>query len=337
MGLSEAVQEYLSHLRIERGVSENTFASYRRDLRRYTAYLDSRGTSSPDAVDEGHVSDFVQALMTGGDGGSALSSRSAARALASVRGAHRHWALEGLTAHDPAREVAAPKQAETLPKALTVDQVTALLDAPSAADPLGLRDRALLEFLYATGARISEAVSLDVDDVHVVQAGQESPPADPAASPPDAEEDGDRLVLVRVTGKGNRQRLLPLGQYAQRAVGDYLTAGRPALLETASAAGRSGRSRGSAALFLNRLGGRLSRQSAWSALVKAARAADIGAEVSPHTLRHSCATHLLEGGADVRTVQELLGHASVTTTQIYTKVTADSLRETYISAHPRAL
>ncbi|WP_147106053.1 site-specific tyrosine recombinase XerD [Nesterenkonia populi] len=342
MSLPEAVDEYLSHLRIERGVSENTFASYRRDLRRYTAYLASRGVGSPAETDEGHIAEFLQALSTGADGGSPLSERSAARALASVRGAHRYWALEGAAPHDPAKQVAAPKLPETLPKALTVQQVEALLEAPSTAAPLGLRDKALLEFLYATGARISEAVALDADDVHIISRRASRDREDPqdlsgseGTAPQQAGE--TQQQLVRVTGKGDKQRLVPLGQYAQRAVGDYLTAGRPALAEAAAKSSSPARRRASPALFLNRLGGRLSRQSAWTVLRKAAQAAGIEAEVSPHTLRHSCATHLLEGGADVRTVQELLGHASVTTTQIYTSVTADSLRETYVSAHPRAL
>lgn len=311
------VADYLAHLRIERGSSANTLASYERDLCRYTAHLDAQGITAPGQIDVGHISDYLQTVTTGADGGTALQERSAARMLASVRGVHRYWAREGRTSHDPAAEVAAPKLTQSLPKALSVDEVTRLLEAPSAAAPLGLRDRALLEFLYATGARISEAVGLDVDDVHSVrQTGTEG------------------LVLVRVTGKGDKQRMVPLGRMAQKALGDYLTAGRPALAEAAVRS--SGRSP-SPALFLNKLGTRLSRQSAWSVLVKTAETAGITAEVSPHTLRHSCATHLLDGGADIRTVQELLGHASVTTTQIYTKVTAESLREQYATAHPRAL
>lgn len=304
--------EYLAHLRIERGVSANTLSSYERDLVRYTAYLETRGTSTPTAVDTGHIAEYLQAVTTGADGGTALAERSAARMLASVRGVHKYWAQEGRAGHDAAAGVVAPKLTESLPKALSVHEVTRLLEAPSPAEPLGLRDRAMLEFLYATGARITEAVSLDVDDVHAFQpAGKEG------------------LVLVRVTGKGDKQRMVPLGRMAQKALGDYLSAGRPALAE------KSGR-QASAALFLNKRGGRLSRQSAWEMLKKTAEAAGITAEVSPHTLRHCCATHMLDGGAGIRTVQELLGHASVTTTQIYTKVTAESLQEQYVTAHPRA-
>lgn len=306
------IAEYLAHLRIERGVSSNTLASYERDLIRYIAYLDTRGTSTPAAVDSGHITQFLQLVTTGDDGGTALAERSTARMLASVRGLHKYWAQENRTGYDAAAEVSAPTLTQSLPKALSIHEVTTLIDTPNPAEPLGLRDRAMLEFLYGTGARITEAVNLDVDDVHSFQS---------------AGEQG--LVLVRVTGKGNKQRMVPLGSMAQKALGDYLTAGRPVLAE------KSGR-QASAGLFLNKLGGRLSRQSAWEVLKKTAESAGITAEVSPHTLRHSCATHMLEGGADIRTVQELLGHASVTTTQIYTKVTAESLQEQYVSAHPRA-
>ncbi|GAA1819435.1 site-specific tyrosine recombinase XerD [Nesterenkonia flava] len=317
--LAGEIGSYLDHLRVERGSSPNTLAAYQRDLRRYEQYLGSRGLTSPAAIETGHIADFLRLLSDGSDGSIPLSERSAARVLASVRGLHRYWAQEGRTTHDPARELSAPKLAQTLPKALTSQQVADLLEAPSPATPLGLRDRALLEFLYATGARISEAVSLDVDDLHDL-AGNDS---------------DEEVMLVRVTGKGNKQRMVPLGRYARRAVGDYLTAGRPSLAEAAARGARTAR-RSSPALFLNKLGGRLSRQSAWTVLQKSAAAAGIETDVSPHTLRHSCATHMLEGGADVRTVQEMLGHASVTTTQIYTKVTAESLWEQYLTAHPRA-
>ncbi|NDK33202.1 site-specific tyrosine recombinase XerD [Nesterenkonia haasae] len=310
------VADYLAHLRIERGSSTNTLSSYERDLARYAAYLSSRRVATPAAVDAGHVADYLQVVTTGNDGGTPLAERSVARMLASVRGLHKYWAQEGRTGFDAANDVAAPTLTQSLPKALTVDQVTRLIESPKVTNPLGLRDRALLEFLYATGARIGEAVALDVDDVHSLQTTGE-----------------EGLVLVRVTGKGNKQRMVPLGRMAQRALGDYLTAGRPALTDPVKARVR----KMSPALFVNKLGGRLSRQSAWEMLKKAALAAEITSEVSPHTLRHSCATHMLEAGADIRTVQELLGHASVTTTQIYTKVTAETLQETYLTAHPRAL
>lgn len=315
------IAEYLAHLRIERGASANTLASYERDLIRYCAGLHTRGLGRPSEVDSGHIAEYLQAVTTGTDGGTALSERSAIRMLASIRGVHKYWAQEGHTGFDPAAEVPGPKLTQSLPKALSVEDVTRLVETPDPKASLGLRDRALLEFLYATGARISEAVSLDVDDVHSFQ---------------DTDDAG--LVIIRVTGKGDKQRMVPLGRMAQKALGDYLTAGRPALAHATLTGSRASAGRApSPALFLNKLGGRLSRQSAWEVLKKTAAAADITADVSPHTLRHSCATHMLEGGADIRTVQELLGHASVTTTQIYTKVTAESLRSQYLTAHPRAL
>ena len=320
-----AIAEYLAHLRIERGSSANTIASYERDLARYTNYLTEARVTNPSAVDSGHIAEFLRLVTTGDDGGTQLSESSAARILAAVRGVHKYWAQEGSSAHDPAAEVAAPKLTQSLPKALSIDDVTRLIEIPNPSTGLGLRDRALLEFLYATGARISEAVALDVDDVHSFQ-----------------EAGNHGLVLVRVTGKGNKQRMVPLGRMAQQALDNYLTAGRPGLAEavsrTSTAKASTARTRrASPALFLNKLGTRLSRQSAWSVLHRTADAAGISGEVSPHTLRHSCATHMLDGGADIRTVQELLGHASVTTTQIYTKVTAESLRSQYVTAHPRAL
>jgi integrase/recombinase XerD len=243
--------------------------------------------------------------------------------VVAARGWHRFLLAEGAAGADPSRDVRPPTPARRLPKALPVDTVTALLDAASGTDPRGLRDRALLELLYATGARISEAVGLDVDDVDDLGRTVERP-------------GGAQVVsVVRLRGKGSKERLVPVGSYAVRATAAYLVRGRPSL-----AAAGSGRS-SAGALFLNNRGGRLSRQSAWQVLQDTAeragiRSGDSGAGISPHTLRHSFATHLLEGGADVRSVQELLGHASVTTTQIYTLVTVDSLREVYATSHPRA-
>lgn len=346
--IGRQIGEYLTHLRIERGSSANTLASYRRDLTRYGAHLLDAGVEDPAAIDEGLVASFVQALSTGDDGGSPMAQSSIARTLAAVRGLHRWWALEGRTVDDPARHVSAPKPRQSLPKALTVEQVRRLLEAPNPATPLGLRDRALLEFLYATGARISEAVSLDVDDLHEVRAAAgaetsgdgaaDGPDEDPADDADERPGPPDGLIVVRVTGKGDKQRVVPVGTFAQRAVGDYLSAGRPALVEAAARRRSSSASSpaGSPALFLNARGGRLSRQSAWTILQRHAAAAEIDGEISPHTLRHSCATHMLSGGAGIRLVQEMLGHASVTTTQIYTKVTAESLQESYLAAHPRA-
>jgi integrase/recombinase XerD len=305
--LTAALDGYLDHLTVERGAARNTIASYRRDLLRYRDFLAARGIGSLDAVRESDITDFVAALRRGdaAAGAPPLAASSAARALIAVRGWHRFAAAEQLTPTDVARAVKPPTPGRRLPKALPLSQVEALLRAAGGDDPRGLRDRALLELLYSTGARISEAVGLDVDDIDVT----------------------DRSVLLR--GKGGKQRLVPVGRPALEAVQAYLVRGRPAL------AGRA-RLGAAPALLLNVRGGRLSRQSAWQVLQQAARRAGIEQAVSPHTLRHCFATHLLDGGADVRVVQELLGHASVTTTQIYTMVTLTSLREVWAGAHPRA-
>lgn len=309
VALDTQLQGYLDHLTIERGVAANTLSSYRRDLRRYTKHLSDRGIHDLAKVGENDVSEFLVALRRGDPdtGAAALSAVSAARALIAVRGLHRFAAAEGLAELDVARAVRPPTPGRRLPKSLTIDQVLALLEGAggeSPADgPLTLRNRALLELLYSTGARISEAVGLAVDDVDT-QA---------------------RSVLLR--GKGGKQRLVPIGRPAVAALDAYLVRGRSELAR---------RGRGTPAIFLNVRGGRLSRQSAWQVLQDAAERAGITSGVSPHMLRHSFATHLLEGGADVRVVQELLGHASVTTTQIYTMVTVHALREVWAEAHPRA-
>jgi integrase/recombinase XerD len=294
---------------VERGVADNTLKSYRRDLRRYQAFLVGRGVDDPAAVDEGTVSAFLMALREGSPEHPPLSAGSAARTVVAVRGFHKFAVREGLTPVDPSAAVKPPAPAKRLPKALPIGDIEAILAAAGApGTALALRDRALLEVLYGTGARISEAVGLDVDDLDL------------------GGSDGGGSVLLR--GKGSKERMVPVGSYASEAVSAYLVRGRPTL----SAVGT-----GNAAMFLNARGGRLSRQSAWTVLAKATERAGVTAEVSPHTLRHSFATHLLDGGADVRVVQELLGHASVTTTQVYTLVTVDKLREVYSTSHPRAL
>ncbi|MGV3562548.1 MAG: site-specific tyrosine recombinase XerD [Nocardioides sp.] len=312
------MRTYLDHLVVERGVAANTLSSYRRDLRRYLGWLAERGIEDLAGVDEQVVTGFLVRLREGDGDHPPLSSTSAARTVVAVRGFHRCAVADGLVGHDPAAGVRPPQPAKRLPKALPLSDVEAILEAAgSPGTVLALRDRALLEVLYGTGARISEAVGLDVDDLDV----------DPAT--------GQGTVLLR--GKGGKQRLVPVGSYALEAVDAYLVRGRPELVSTGSTTGR-GRSDGgrAGALFLNARGGRLSRQSAWTVLTRAAERAGITREVSPHTLRHSFATHLLDGGADVRVVQELLGHASVTTTQVYTLVTVDNLREVFATAHPRA-
>lgn len=285
---------------MERGLSRNTLASYRRDLQRYAGELAEAGVTDLGGVRPADVSGHLARLREGG-----LAPSSAARAISAVRGLHRFAVRERLAPRDVAADIRPPAPPKRLPKALDVDQVSRLLAVPDTHSPLGLRDRALLEFLYGTGARISEAVGADIDDLE------------------------DDSVALR--GKGGRARLVPVGSYARGALDDYLVRARPLLAESG---------RGTPAVFLNARGGRLSRQSAWTVLHRCAVAAGLPVDgpyaVSPHTLRHSYATHLLDGGADVRVVQELLGHASVTTTQVYTLVTVERLREVYATSHPRA-
>lgn len=298
MGPQRAIERYLRQLTVERGLSKHTAAAYRRDLAAYEQVLSDRGVTDVAAISADDVAAFHASLAD-----RELAASSVARHLSSVRGLHRFLLEEGLAIENPAAEHRPPKQPQRLPKAIGVDAMSTLIEAAGGgvdATPAQLRDRALLELLYATGARITEIVSLDVDDVH---------------------DD-----IVRVTGKGNKQRLVPVGGFARRALDAWLVRGRPAL---------SSKGKATPALFLGARGGRLSRQNAWLILQAIAERAGIS-DVSPHTFRHSFATHLLEGGADVRVVQELLGHASVATTQIYTHLTADALRDMYTSAHPRA-
>jgi integrase/recombinase XerD len=303
-GIARDAERYLDHLTVERGLSEHTLSAYRRDLRRYVAFLSKRDVARADDVEESAVRSFVASLSasTHGPEGRPYRATSVARALSAVRSFHRFLVREGVTDRDPAAAVAQPRLPRSLPHPIPVEDVRRLLDAPDPATPGGLRDRAILELLYGSGLRISELTGLDVDDLEV---------------------EGGR---VRVLGKGGKEREVPLGSFARDAVGAYLTRGRPALA--------SGTTRG--ALFLNARGGRLSRQSCARLLGRYVRLAGIERRVTLHTLRHSFATHLLEGGADVRVVQELLGHASVATTQIYTLVTSQHLRDVYERSHPRA-
>ena len=307
MSISRQIDSYLRHLTVERGMSKNTLAAYRRDLDRYQQFLTERNIASVDAISEQIVTNFGIALTTKWG----LAATSVARVLSGVRGFHRYLMIEGVTPNDHAARVKPPKPPRRLPKAITLAQVEALLasSGPEATDEdaialdlIRVRDRAILELLYATGARVSEVVSLDIDDL-VDQ------------------------TMVRLFGKGSKERIVPVGSYAQRAVEAYLVRVRPVLAKLG---------KGTPAVFLNQRGSRLSRQSVWQIISDAADKAKLAAEVSPHTLRHSFATHLLEGGADVRVVQELLGHSSVATTQIYTLITVDALREVYSTAHPRA-
>lgn len=305
------LEQFLTHIGVERGLAQSTVDAYASDLRRYLDWLEARSVHGPAAVTRQDVEDYVADLDGAGESG-----RSKARRLASIHAFHRFALAQQAVASDVAATVKAPKGAGTLPDVLTVDEVARLLEAvpqPGGAGVAGVedavlvRDRALLELMYATGARVSEIVGADIDDM-----------------------DFDERV-IRVTGKGSKQRLVPVGGYACQALQRYLDEARPVL-------GRRKRS-GSAerrALFLNKRGCRLSRQSVWEVVKAAGERAHIAKPLHPHTLRHSFATHLIQGGADVRTVQELLGHASVTTTQIYTHVSPESLIEAYLTAHPRA-
>lgn len=289
---------YLRHLTIERGLSKNTLSAYKNDLSKYLEFLGAKGLN-PLSANTDDVAAFISNLHQ-----SEVANSTLARSIASIRGFHKYLVLENQRSDDPTSKSKSPKLGKRLPKALTQQQVLLLLSAAGpepteeAAEPVRLRDRAILELLYSTGARVSEVSNLDLDEVT---------------------DNG----LMRVQGKGAKERIVPVGSFAQAALEAYLARVRPVLVGSSTPA-----------LFLNQRGGRLSRQSIWQIIHAAGEAS--GFAVSPHTLRHCFATHLIEGGADVRVVQELLGHASVATTQIYTRVTIDTLREVYHAAHPRA-
>jgi integrase/recombinase XerD len=304
VSVREGIRDYLDYLEVERGLAANSVESYWRDLRRYSGFLEDLGRDSLADVTTIDVTEFLISLR---EGDRPLATSSAARALIAVRGMHAFARTRGLAPDDPARDVTPPSPPMRLPKAIPLADVERLLEAVHGDEPRSLRDRALLEFLYGTGARISEATGLDVDELQL-----------------------DDDPVVRLIGKGEKHRIVPVGSYAVSALSAYLIRGRPML------AAASRRVTVEPAVFLNARGGRLTRQGAWGILVAAASRAGLD-DVSPHTLRHSFATHLLDGGADIRVVQELLGHSSVTTTQIYTLITVDRLREVYVSSHPRAL
>ena len=386
--LQKAIDQYLIHLRVERGSSEHTIASYGRDLRRYSAYMATLGVIDPERITTAQVRSFMRelaaptvplagfevgekntqnaqesqeaqeevaeslALMIAsesgrgtGNGGAGnarsgqpekagapekemptaegvpslplpLGPNSIARTMAAVRGVHAFWVSALIVPTDPAAPVTPPKNVKRLPKAVSVEDIQRLLAVPDRETATGLRNRAILEFLYATGARVSEMLNADIDDVHF-----EGTLTD---------EDSNQIILpgyVRLFGKGNKERLVPIGSYAQKAIQDYLVRACPTFVA---------HGKGTAALFVNGRGGRLGRQGAWLILKEAAEAAGLSSDFSPHSMRHSFATHLLQGGADIRVVQELLGHASIATTQVYTKVTPEGLMEVYRMAHPRA-
>lgn len=335
-----AISKYLRHLSIERGLSDNSLAAYRRDFARYTDWLADEGITdlanvAPDTL-SAYVATLAGAVREGSDPPlPAYSPASITRMVSTVRGLHRFLFDEGELPDNAGRGVRTPKKGQRLPKAISIEDVQALLEAVSGDDPVSLRDRALLELMYATGARVSEVASIDLDDLYAGTGGVLGGAADGGAGGGsvggDVWGDPERALsnggLMRVTGKGGKTRIVPYGRYAGEALAAYLVRARPQF---------AARGTGSPALFLGPRGARLSRQSAWLVIRAAADAAELTVEISPHTLRHSFATHLLAGGADVRAVQELLGHSSVTTTQIYTQVTADTLREHFVNAHPRA-
>lgn len=302
--LARAFETYLNSLRFERGLSRNSIDAYARDLARYGTWLNGQGMSHLGEVERTHVEAFALHLLDEN-----LAPRTRARALVAVRRFHGFALGEGLAATDPASEVSPPQEGLRLPKALSLDDIEAMLATTGGEEPAQIRAAALLELLYATGARISEAVGVDLDDL----------------------DDLDlETSLVRLYGKGGKERIVPFGSHAATALGAWVSRTRPSMAAKARSSAPAG------ALFLNARGTRLSRQTAWQIVKDAGELAGLEAEVSPHTFRHSFATHLLEGGADIRVVQELLGHASVTTTQIYTKVSEETLREVYATSHPRA-
>lgn len=301
---SVAIATYIDHLRIERGLSANSVESYLRDLKKFESLL-SDSNLSFEKLNENDISAIVGLLTKSG-----LAQSSINRFLSSLKGFYKYAATEYSVAN-PMVDISQFKVARKLPKALSISEVSSLIDSTNnPANPVSLRDRAIVEILYGTGARVAELVGIDINDISKDSL------------------DGEEITILKLRGKGSKERLVPLGKFANEAIENYLVRLRPALLAKSSQNER--------ALFLNSRGTRLTRQSAWSTVLKAAKATGLEGRVSPHVFRHSYATHLLDGGADIRVVQELLGHASVTTTQIYTLVTIDKVRESYSLAHPRS-
>ena len=342
---SPKIQQFLNHISVERGLSPKTVEAYESDLTKYTNWLrEARKITDVNEITQLDIEEYVRAMSSQAMSSQAMASqnlgpRTIARRIASIHEWNKFMLSNAQIASDPSAEVKAPKQAEHLPDVLSISEVERVIDAAGgfgSTDAVSLRDRALVEFLYATGARVSEAVGLKFEDIDLAES------------------------VVRLSGKGQKQRLVPIGKCAVRALRDYLDKARPILASraqkseaSASAASNSSsksslnsssnassnsssKSANSHMIFLNKRGKALSRQSAWEAISRAGKMAKIGKELHPHTLRHSFATHLISGGADVRTVQELLGHASVTTTQIYTHISPDALMEAYVMSHPRA-
>jgi len=297
-----ASSSFLNHLQIERGLAKNSIAAYRRDLEKFGKFL---GQAGLDDVDPAKILSFEISLRSAG-----LSPASINRIESTLRSFFKHMQIEyGMS--DPTLEITPSKSVRRLPKALSINQIISIIDASFRESvPITSRDRAMLELLYSSGARVSELIGINANDIN------------------QADSDGAKITTIKLRGKGSKERIVSLGSFATKAIDDYVTRIRPGL---------SAKSKKSvSALFLNARGARISRQSAWQIVLDAAQAAGVTDDVSPHVFRHSYATHLLDGGADIRVVQELLGHASVTTTQIYTLVTIDKVRETYSTAHPRA-
>ena len=338
---SPKIQQFLNHISVERGLSPKTVEAYESDLTKYTNWLrEARKITDVNEITQLDIEEYVRAMSSQAMSSQAMASqnlgpRTIARRIASIHEWNKFMLSNAQIASDPSAEVKAPKQAEHLPDVLSISEVERVIDAAGgfgSTDAVSLRDRALVEFLYATGARVSEAVGLKFEDIDLAES------------------------VVRLSGKGQKQRLVPIGKCAVSALCDYLDKARPILASRAqkseasaesqaksssksqvnSSSNASSKSANSHMIFLNKRGKSLSRQSAWEAISRAGKMAKIGKELHPHTLRHSFATHLISGGADVRTVQELLGHASVTTTQIYTHISPDALMEAYVMSHPRA-
>lgn len=325
---SPKIQQFLNHISVERGLSPKTVEAYESDLTKYTNWLrEARKITDVNEITQLDIEEYVRAMSSQAMASQNLGPRTIARRIASIHEWNKFMLSNAQIASDPSAEVKAPKQAEHLPDVLSISEVERVIDAAGgfgSTDAVSLRDRALVEFLYATGARVSEAVGLKFEDIDLAES------------------------VVRLSGKGQKQRLVPIGKCAVRALRDYLDKARPILASRAqksqataksrlnSSLNSSSKSANSHVIFLNKRGKSLSRQSAWEAISRAGKMAKIGKELHPHTLRHSFATHLISGGADVRTVQELLGHASVTTTQIYTHISPDALMEAYVMSHPRA-
>jgi integrase/recombinase XerD len=296
--MNDHVQDFLQYLIVERALSKNTIESYKRDLTQYILFLEKvESIETIHQVDRNNIMGYLLFLKENGKASTTL-----ARNIASIRSFHQFLFREKLSSQDPTLHIETPKTERKLPKVLTTDEVEALLEISSSNDPLSQRDKAMLELLYATGIRVSELVQLDLSDIHL------------------------SMGFIRCIGKGNKERIIPLGKMAQSAIERYINDGRPSLLKK----------KRTEALFLNHHGNRLSRQGFWKILKQLAVKARIEKELTPHTLRHSFATHLLENGADLRAVQEMLGHADISTTQIYTHVTKTRLKDVYSAFHPRA-